>query len=225
MLHDTQRTSAPRSTSVSMSTAVWMVMCSDPMTRAPASGCLPRYSARIDMRPGISCSASWISLRPHSASERSATLKAGRSVALLTRVGAVAVAIVGKGLGNRFGEQGSNSGGSRRTSEQRWAPGVGIGRQWRESNGVEAGRDEPLLHALAREAEPGVAHRRAILVAVVREHVDDEQAAPLAQRASRLREREHRIRKVVQHEAEERRVRFRIRKRQRLELALPQLCG
>ena len=38
MLHDTQRTSAPSSASVSISTAVWIVMCSEPMMRAPASG-------------------------------------------------------------------------------------------------------------------------------------------------------------------------------------------
>ncbi len=42
MLHDTQRTSAPSSASVSMSTAVWIVMCRLPMMRAPASGFLPR---------------------------------------------------------------------------------------------------------------------------------------------------------------------------------------
>src|SRR6516225_4124356 len=41
------------------------------------------------MRPGISCSASAISLRPKSAWERSATLKSGRSVGVL--LGAVVV--------------------------------------------------------------------------------------------------------------------------------------
>ncbi len=35
MLHEHQRTWAPSSTSVSISTAVWMVMCSDPVIRAP----------------------------------------------------------------------------------------------------------------------------------------------------------------------------------------------
>ncbi len=40
MLQDAQRTSAPRATSVSMSTAVWMVMCSEPVMRAPVSGLL-----------------------------------------------------------------------------------------------------------------------------------------------------------------------------------------
>ncbi len=38
MLHDTQRTSAPSRDSVSSSTAVCTVMCSEPMMRAPASG-------------------------------------------------------------------------------------------------------------------------------------------------------------------------------------------
>jgi hypothetical protein len=40
MLHDTQRTSAPRSTSVSISTAVCTVMCKEPAIRAPFSGFL-----------------------------------------------------------------------------------------------------------------------------------------------------------------------------------------
>ena len=44
MLHDAQRTSAPSATSVSMSTAVWMVMCSDPVMRAPVSGLLVRVA-------------------------------------------------------------------------------------------------------------------------------------------------------------------------------------
>src|SRR6218665_2475770 len=38
MLHDAQRTSAPRACSVSTSTAVWMVMCRLPVMRAPFSG-------------------------------------------------------------------------------------------------------------------------------------------------------------------------------------------
>ena len=40
-------------------------MCSEPVMRAPLSGCASAYSARVDMRPGISCSASSISLRPN----------------------------------------------------------------------------------------------------------------------------------------------------------------
>ncbi len=38
MLQEAQRTSAPRSTRVSIRTAVWMVMCNEPAIRAPASG-------------------------------------------------------------------------------------------------------------------------------------------------------------------------------------------
>ena len=39
MLHEAQRISAPSAFSVSISTAVWMVMCSEPVMRAPFSGC------------------------------------------------------------------------------------------------------------------------------------------------------------------------------------------
>ena len=75
MLQLHQRTSAPSAVSVSISTAVCTVMCSEPVMRAPASGWESVYSARMAIRPGISCSASWICLRPSGARERSATLK------------------------------------------------------------------------------------------------------------------------------------------------------
>jgi hypothetical protein len=42
MLHEAQRTSAPSASSVSIRTAVWMVMCSEPAMRAPFSGCSRR---------------------------------------------------------------------------------------------------------------------------------------------------------------------------------------
>ena len=74
MLHDTQRTSAPSAVSVSISTAVWMVMCSEPAMRAPFKGCFEPYSSRVAISPGISVSASEISLRPKSASEMSLTM-------------------------------------------------------------------------------------------------------------------------------------------------------
>src|SRR5215469_2636735 len=74
MLQLAHRTCAPSATSVSISTAVCTVMCSEPVMRAPRSGCVLAYSARTAIRPGISCSARVISLRPNSASERSATL-------------------------------------------------------------------------------------------------------------------------------------------------------
>ena len=43
--------------------------------RCPFRGCCFAYLLRIAIRPGISCSASMISLRPQSARERSRTLK------------------------------------------------------------------------------------------------------------------------------------------------------
>ena len=73
MLQLAQRTDAPSSTSVSMRIAVSMVMCSEPVMRTPLSGLLAPYFLRMDIRPGISCSDTWMVLRPHSASERSLT--------------------------------------------------------------------------------------------------------------------------------------------------------
>ena len=73
MLHEHQRMSPPSFLSVSMSTAVWIVMWSEPAMRAPLSGCAAPYSSTVFMRPGISYSASSISRRPKSASEMSAT--------------------------------------------------------------------------------------------------------------------------------------------------------
>merc|ERR1719201_1665834 len=75
MLHDTQRMSAPSCSSVSMSTPVWIVMCSEPAMRTPASGCAGPNSLREAMRPGISNSARSYSLRPKSDRDMSATLK------------------------------------------------------------------------------------------------------------------------------------------------------
>ena len=83
MLQLAQRSSAPSATRVSISTAVWTVMWSEPTMRAPASGWLAAYSSRIDISPGISCSASAMSRRPYSASEMSATLKSCVAVAVL----------------------------------------------------------------------------------------------------------------------------------------------
>jgi hypothetical protein len=73
MLHDAQRTSAPSAVSVSINTAVWIVMCSEPAMRAPRSGCCGPYSSRVAIKPGISVSAIESSLRPHSARPMSLT--------------------------------------------------------------------------------------------------------------------------------------------------------
>ena len=78
MLQDAQRTSAPSATSVSMRTAVWMVMCSEPVMRAPVSGLDSPYLSRSDIRPGISCSASSISLRPNVGQGKIGNLEVGR---------------------------------------------------------------------------------------------------------------------------------------------------
>src|SRR6185312_6338892 len=63
-----------------------MVMWSDPLTRTPASGRAPAYFLRMDIKPGISCSAMVISLRPQSAREGSATLQAAAGAVEESRV-------------------------------------------------------------------------------------------------------------------------------------------
>lgn len=65
-------TSAPSSIRVSMRTAVWMVICKQPAILDPFKGFDCPYCFLRLMSPGISFSASSISLRPHSAREMSA---------------------------------------------------------------------------------------------------------------------------------------------------------
>src|SRR6201997_5679004 len=67
MLQDAQRISAPRAIKVSISTAVWIVMCREPAILAPLRGFWLPYSSRVAIKPGISTSAMAISLRPQSA--------------------------------------------------------------------------------------------------------------------------------------------------------------
>jgi hypothetical protein len=74
MLQEAQRRSAPSSFRVSISTAVSMVMCRLPVIFSPARGRRGPCWRRIAISPGISFSARPISLRPQSASARSATL-------------------------------------------------------------------------------------------------------------------------------------------------------
>ena len=74
MLQDDQRTSAPKAVSVSIKTAVCIVMCKQPAIRASFSGCSWPYSLRKAIKPGISVSAMLISLRPQAAKEISAIL-------------------------------------------------------------------------------------------------------------------------------------------------------
>jgi hypothetical protein len=74
MLHELQRTVAPRCIKVSINTAVLIVMCRQPTIRAPVSGRVAPNSSRKAISPGISVSAIAISRRPQSASAMSATL-------------------------------------------------------------------------------------------------------------------------------------------------------
>ena len=73
MLQLAQRTLAPSSTRVSIKTAVWIVMCREPVMRTPFRGFVAECLCRIARSPGISFSAMVISLRPQSANDRSAT--------------------------------------------------------------------------------------------------------------------------------------------------------
>src|SRR5678816_1456178 len=147
MLHDVHVTSAPSATSVSMSTAVSIVMCRQPATRAPLSGAFFAYSARSAMRPGISFSAMRIFLRPSSASVRSLILNAGNSVRVSM--------MVSRFLGN--------------SELQRRSVRVG---ERSERDGREVGGIEPSAQLARIEAEPDVALLAEALV-VVRQVIDD----------------------------------------------------
>src|SRR5580658_3699939 len=70
-----QRTDAPSAARLSISTAVSMVMCREPVMRTPCSGLEAAYLRRMDIKPGISCSEMSMALRPYSARPRSLTLK------------------------------------------------------------------------------------------------------------------------------------------------------
>src|SRR3954470_22377066 len=83
MLQLAQRTDAPRATSDSMRTAVWIVMWWEPMIRTPCNGLAVAYFLRTAINPGISSWATSISLRPHSARLRSLTFDS------VARLGAV----------------------------------------------------------------------------------------------------------------------------------------
>src|SRR5579862_1014580 len=81
-----------------------MVMCSDPVMRAPARGLLSPYSWRRAIRPGISTWARLISRRPKSARLMSAALWGGEAVVVVAvpAVLAVAVESVAGGMGYSF---------------------------------------------------------------------------------------------------------------------------
>src|ERR1700674_5063764 len=231
MLQDTQRTSAPSSASVSISTAVWMVMCRLPMMRAPASGFLAPCCFRSAIRPGISCSARRISLRPNSACERSFTLYGSRPAAFAAANGcifsvtvAISLLLCLAGVIRRPSvRRPSPSGPRRRCDEQSRALRPGIGRQGNDPNVLEAGPGQQSLHMLLAEPEPHVAHLLPIVLAIVRLHVDEDHAAAGLQDARHLGERALRLGHVMEHQHQRRRVEPRIVYRQRLEISAPEV--
>src|SRR2546423_13033284 len=190
MLQDAQRTCAPRATSVSIRTAVWIVMCSEPVMRAPRSGCDSPYSRRVAIRPGISCSASWISLRPNAASDRSATLKSAP-------VGTVVVVIAAPGgSGKRAcGRAGScRDGGGRGAQAGGRAQGVGAVGALPGEVGVVAAEVAVRGGLLVDGAVQGelLAERAGAEVEVLGDELGDAAAAdPL--RAERLHHHRHRV--------------------------------
>jgi hypothetical protein len=75
---------------------------------------------------------------------------------------------------------------------------------------------------LVAEPEPHVSHLLTVTLPVVRQHVDDDRAAAWLEDASDLGQRSLRLRDVMQHDHERRRVQPSIVDRQRLEIAAPE---
>src|SRR5437899_6308340 len=211
MLQDTQRTSAPSSFSVSMRTAVWIVMCRLPMMRAPASGFLAPCCLRSAMRPGISCSASRISLRPNSASDRSLTLNGSRPAALAAANGFITSVTDDISCSSQPGPRGTLHAKKRRLAlfrvlvsswlhlfssrrdEQPRPLRAGVGWKRHDPSVFEPCLGQQPLQLLVAEAEPDVPHLLPVILAIVRLHVDDyeppmrlEDARHLGERALRL---------------------------------------
>ena len=144
------------------------------------------------MRPGISCSARRISLRPHSASLQighlvtaAGRLSAAASNACIFSVRTVAIAFLlvsairdrdlAIAIASRKSEFINAAILVAHRREQRRAFRVGIGGQRPHPDVVEPGSGEEPRHLLLGKSEPDVAHLLLILLALVRQHVDDEQ--------------------------------------------------
>src|SRR5680860_1534451 len=84
-------------------------MCSEPATRAPANGLASPYRSRIAIRPGISCSANPISVRPKSANDTSATLKSMNILKLGVNVSRVPAGLLCLGYPGTSGTRGPRS--------------------------------------------------------------------------------------------------------------------
>src|SRR5262245_10222991 len=112
------------------------------------------------IRPGISCSASRISLRPKSVRERSLTLKSDLEALLRAVDGLLAVAVMI--LSDDSGKQ-SVADLSCRGKEPR-TPRIGLPRQLVVHNVGESRLTHQLCDGLTREAHVLVAHEPAVLV-------------------------------------------------------------
>src|SRR5216683_3152658 len=206
-------------------------MCRLPMTRALASGFLAPCCARSAIRPGISCSARRISLRPNSACERSFTLKGSRPAAFAASNGwsfSTAVAMHSLLLatlkGSPYRCRASLSGSPcrcvfafswlhvsfRRCDEQSRT--LRARRRW-ERHDPDVFEPCFAQHApdvIVAEPEPHVAHLLPVIVPVVREHVDDQHAAARLEDPRDLGQPTLGLRHVMQHEHQRRRIEPRI---------------
>ena len=75
ILQEHHLTLEPKDSKVSISTAVYIVICKEPEILVSLSGYSSLYFFLHYTRPGISCSANWISFLPQSFKLRSFTLK------------------------------------------------------------------------------------------------------------------------------------------------------
>src|SRR5688572_28763516 len=208
-----------------MRTAVCTVMCSEPMIFAPASGCLPLYSFRSAIRPGISCSASLISFRPYSASDRSFTLKGSRSLETAKRSTELVSEVAGKSatlvilFESCAGVCACSGGQSKsccfgfriRDTIGRLGLAYCCGEKSRASCRLVRGKRsirscpkprtlEQRGDVLGRKSPPDVSHILNQVFTIVRHHVDDQQAPSRLERSPRLGERYARFGDVMHDE-------------------------
>src|SRR5438067_13206781 len=123
------------------------------------------------MRPGISCSASRISLRPSSASPMSWTLNGTRAGVATFRCVDVAMRNLPLSLSVPAGDGG----------EQRRSRRLARRQQRLHARAGEPGLPEPGSRLRRLEAEPDMSHLALVLAPVVREHVDHEEPAAPAE--------------------------------------------
>src|SRR5438093_10868530 len=93
-------------------------------------------------------------------------------------------------------------------------------RRKRDDSGIhEACIVQHTPYVIVGKAEPDVTHLLTVALAIVREHVDDNRATAWLERADDVRERVPRLRHVMEHQHQRRRIKPPIVDRQRLELA------